>query len=274
MKYSEIERRKIERLGIALVAAIGLIHLLYAPEEFEEARYMGLLFGVNFLMAVAALYGIARRQAWGWLLGLLLASGSMAGYALSRSVGMPGMEVEEWLVPIGIVSLTLEGLLVVVVCILWPRITRQANPLHGWMRGARVLAPYATVLAVVIVSMSAWAWLSRTEQISQEALEQEYGLHITGVVTTMLGGIVDVRMVVTDPEKAYAIFNDHSKMPYVRVANSDMVLLPPPHGAHAKHLLAGRSYFMFFPNPGHIVVPGAQVSLVFGEQQLPPITVE
>jgi hypothetical protein len=33
--------------GILLIVALGLIHLLEAPEELEEATYLGLLFLAN-----------------------------------------------------------------------------------------------------------------------------------------------------------------------------------------------------------------------------------
>ena len=37
-----------------LIMALGLIHLLEAPEELEEATYLGLLFLANFGGAVVA----------------------------------------------------------------------------------------------------------------------------------------------------------------------------------------------------------------------------
>ena len=39
-------------MGILLIVALGLIHLLEAPEELEEATYLGLLFLANFGGAV------------------------------------------------------------------------------------------------------------------------------------------------------------------------------------------------------------------------------
>jgi len=40
--------------GILLIVALGLIHLLEAPEELEEATYLGLLFLANFGGAIVA----------------------------------------------------------------------------------------------------------------------------------------------------------------------------------------------------------------------------
>ena len=41
-------------MGILLIVALGLIHLLEAPEELEEATYLGLLFLANVGGAVVA----------------------------------------------------------------------------------------------------------------------------------------------------------------------------------------------------------------------------
>src|SRR5215217_3029984 len=104
---------KLAWAGASLIAAVGLIHLLEAPEELEEATYLGLLFLANFGGAVVAAIGIYRNHRWSWLLGVMLAGGAFVGYVLSRTVGLPGLEVEEeWLEPLGLVALLVEGLFV------------------------------------------------------------------------------------------------------------------------------------------------------------------
>lgn len=103
---------KLAWAGILLIGALGLIHLLEVPEELEEATYLGLLFLANFGGAVVAAIGIYRNHRWGWLLGFMLAGGSFVGYVVSCTVGLPGLEVEEWLQPAGVLALLVEGLFV------------------------------------------------------------------------------------------------------------------------------------------------------------------
>src|SRR5215217_33172 len=98
--------------GAALIAAGGLIHLLEAPEELEEISYLGLLFLANFGAAVVAAIRIYRNDRWGWGLGALVAGGAFAGYVISRTIGLPRLPVEEWLEPLGVLSLLVEGLFV------------------------------------------------------------------------------------------------------------------------------------------------------------------
>ena len=103
---------KVVWVGILLIAALGLIHLLEAPDELEEATYLGLLFLANFGGAVVAAIGIYRNYRWGWLLGVMLAGGSIVGYVVSCTVGLPGLDVEPWLQPLGVLALLVEALFV------------------------------------------------------------------------------------------------------------------------------------------------------------------
>src|SRR5215213_7383929 len=99
--------------GISLIVVVGLIHLINSPEDLEEGSYTGLLYLANFVGALAAAIGIYRGKRWGWTLGFLVAGGAFAGYVISRTVGLPGLPVEtEWLEPLGVLSLPVEGLFV------------------------------------------------------------------------------------------------------------------------------------------------------------------
>src|SRR5215213_1684543 len=97
--------------GISLIVVVGLIHLINSPEDLQEGSYTGLLYLANFFGALAAAVGIYRGKRWGWALGLLVAGGAFLGYVISRTVGLPGLPVEtEWLEPLGVLSLLVEGL--------------------------------------------------------------------------------------------------------------------------------------------------------------------
>jgi Na+/proline symporter len=99
--------------GITLIVVVGLIHLIDAPEDLEEGSYLGFLFLANFLGALVASVGIYRGNRWGWVLGLLVAGGAFVGYVISRTAGLPGLGVEEeWLEPLGVLSLIVEALFV------------------------------------------------------------------------------------------------------------------------------------------------------------------
>jgi hypothetical protein len=98
--------------GIVLMLLTAIIHFYDAPDAFSEVAYKGILFVLNGIGALVAAYGIWRGALWGWLFGLLIAGGAIVGYAVSRTVGMPGLPVDPWLEPLGILSLIVEGLFV------------------------------------------------------------------------------------------------------------------------------------------------------------------
>lgn len=106
--------KTVQWLGIVLILATGIIHVIEAPESFEEAAYKGWLFYANGLGALIAAAGIYTKKMWGWNLGLVIALGSLIGYASSRTVGLPLIpaEPDEWFEPIGVASLIVEGLFV------------------------------------------------------------------------------------------------------------------------------------------------------------------
>ena len=99
--------------GVSLIVIVGLIHLINSPEDMAEGSYTGLLYLANFAGAILAAIGIYRGRSWGWSLGALVSVGAFVGYVISRTVGLPGLGVEEeWLEPLGVLSLMVEGLFV------------------------------------------------------------------------------------------------------------------------------------------------------------------
>jgi hypothetical protein len=99
--------------GISLIVIVGLIHLINSPEDLEAGSYTGLLYLANFGGALTAAIGIYRGRSWGWSLGALVAGGAFVAYVISRTVGLPGLPVEEeWLEPLGLLSLMVEALFV------------------------------------------------------------------------------------------------------------------------------------------------------------------
>jgi hypothetical protein len=97
--------------GISLILIVGLIHLINSPGDLEEGSYTGVLYLANFAGAILAAVGIYRGRSWSWGLGALVSVGAFAGYVISRTIGLPGFAVEEeWLEPLGLLSLLVEAL--------------------------------------------------------------------------------------------------------------------------------------------------------------------
>ncbi len=104
--------KPITAIAIALLLVIGLIHFIDARDAFGDAAYKGVLFVANGVGALVAAVGVARGvKSWGWGLGLLIAVSTFIAYALSRTVGLPGLPAEpgKWFEPLGIASFVAEG---------------------------------------------------------------------------------------------------------------------------------------------------------------------
>ena len=114
--------------GISVIVFVGLIHLIDAPGDLQEAPYQGMLFLANFFGALLAAIGIYRGNRWGWSLGVLVAGGAFVGYVVSRTIGLPGLPVEEeWLEPLGLLSLIVEALFVGLSLTIFVRPAKEAR---------------------------------------------------------------------------------------------------------------------------------------------------
>lgn len=112
------ERMRANRLtarGVVLIVLLGLLNF-HAPHFLlEPGRAVGTASAVlevvllaNVLAAVVAAVGIARGQAWGWRLGVAVASFSVVLWLAQETIGLPGLP-RQWGEPSRIVALLLEA---------------------------------------------------------------------------------------------------------------------------------------------------------------------
>lgn len=101
-------KTRIRRTAAGLLGITGILHLVLAPEYLDEKTYIGVLFILGGLTAVAVaarLWTTQDRRAWG--LGAVIAAGMAVGFVLSRSVGLPGFHEHDWELS-GIVTVLIE----------------------------------------------------------------------------------------------------------------------------------------------------------------------
>jgi len=272
----------LQWFAIGLIIATGLLHLLTAQGEYEEAAYMGYLFVANFFGALIAAFGIYHRQVWAWILGLLVAAGSIAGYIWSRTLGMPGMEHEEWFTPYGAGAMAVEGLFTLLVFIRpWRIINGSQTPAPAW---SRTILPASAIMMALVLSFFTYQWDAVTpkaehfhalsvEEIrniaptSFQALEGQYGVQVSQIAVTAMGSIVDVRLKVLDVDKANTLLEDHAAL----LVGDTLILAP---NMHRHTLKQGKPYIVFYPNQQQLIQPGTPVNLVFGDILSEPVGVK
>jgi len=100
----------------ALVAGIGLIHLLDLPGKWEETRWMGIAYLGLIASTVLVTELLVRGDAAvTYLMTAGLAVGPMIGFVLTRTTGLPGAQgdIGNWSEPLGLASLFTEAMVLV-----------------------------------------------------------------------------------------------------------------------------------------------------------------
>jgi hypothetical protein len=281
-----MKRTVLRWFAIVLILEIGLLHIMSAQSQYEEAAYMGYLFAANFFGALIAALGIYHKQFWGWALGLVIAAGSAAGYAWSRTLGMPGMNVEEWFSPYGIVSLCVEGTFIL-LALARPWRTTAVEPTPTIHPLLRYILPAVSLLAVVALGGSTYQWdiaatpsfgyhvgsldqIRGTPAMTFAQLEDQYGVQVSLAANSMMGSIVDVRLRIDDPDKAHALLQNQAAL----LLNQEALVIAPHMHSHGRsRLKAGTQFIIFFPSQ-QMIHPGSHVSLVFGSIRVEPVVVQ
>ncbi|MGB9376320.1 MAG: hypothetical protein WCB04_02290 [Mycobacteriales bacterium] len=119
------------RRAVAVVGLVGiaLIHALDLDGKLTELPYIGVLFIVLIVASLAIAEGLMRSDGRGlWISAAVLAGLTLMGYAMSRTVGIPGdggADVGNWLEPLGLASLVVEAFVVLVAI---ARLTDNRSP--------------------------------------------------------------------------------------------------------------------------------------------------
>ena len=118
---SDIARRAVVAVGLV---GIALVHILDLQSKMEEVPYLGFAYiGLIVASLVLAELTVRRGGRWVYAASAGLAAAVIAGYAINRTVGMPGAmdDIGNWWEPLGLASLVVEATVV------WFAVT-------GWLR--------------------------------------------------------------------------------------------------------------------------------------------
>jgi hypothetical protein len=116
---------------IALLFVASMAHVPMIPEHVHQAPYMGVLFIAFSIGSFSLASLLAWRQApWAYPAAGLLCASAILAYAATRLVAFPMLadDVGAWFEPLGIVSVTAET--GVVVMIYAPRLVSASRALR------------------------------------------------------------------------------------------------------------------------------------------------
>lgn len=273
-------------LAILFILQSGLFQYLTAQAQYDKAPYLGYVTFANFAGLLVSAVLIQRRKKFGWFLGFFIVTESVFGYVLTRTVALPGMVVEPWLYPYGMVGAILAGLFILLFLFAQPWKSGLLDEEPESRSRYFYLVPLTGLLMISAVTYGVYRWDAYAYQIgyhvhvgslktvcstpvtSFDELEQKYGLKVTLVAITAMDSFVDVRLKVVDPEKAMALLQNQAAI----LVNQDVLILAPHLHTHWK-LKQGKLHVMFFPTQNNTVHAGSEVSLVFGGVRVEPVVV-
>lgn len=122
-KTSAATSTVLRRVAAVALAAAGILHLVLVPEYLAEKPWLG----ISFLVAVPLTVGAAGLLWWrpnvsAWLVGAAISAGMIAGFVLSRTVGLFGYASTDWAE--GIPSLLVEAVFLILAGIQLPPLIR------------------------------------------------------------------------------------------------------------------------------------------------------
>lgn len=157
----------------------------------------------------------------------------------------------------------------------------QSRPAGGSTR--RSLLAVALVAGVAALLAVGWGQDSREPPtplpprdlsgLAQTELEQIAGVRIVRLAVTGAGGLVDVRFLVVDPEKALAV-HDKDDPPAI-VDERTGTTIDRQWMAHSSPttMRLGGTYYLLFVNPADLIRPGSAVTVMLGGARVENIRV-
>jgi hypothetical protein len=109
-------------------------------------------------------------------------------------------------------------------------------------------------------------------------MKRQWGVEVLYVRQTAAGYMLEFRYKVLDAQKAKPLFERQTKPALTHAESGATLIVPTPAktGAlrNSNPPVAGRTYWMFFANPGKLVKPGHHVNVEIGEFRVDGLVVK
>jgi len=147
------------------------------------------------------------------------------------------------------------------------------GPSRRDQRAAIAIVAAALAVAAILGMVGAGRGSAAPTMPTNAAIEAQWGVRISRVAVTADGGIVDVRFVVLDPDKAIAMMSP-ANLPVLHPADAQVVVDQVAQMAVRHDMNPGQTYFLLYQNAGGAVHPGGRLSITFGGLVLPDVVAE
>jgi hypothetical protein len=124
-----------------------------------------------------------------------------------------------------------------------------------------------------LISFRPFSASAKATVITQNTLEEKYGLRVNLLAVTAAGGMVDLRLKIVDGDKARLLLQDKKNFPALLVSDNNLMLITDADTQSQEIKFdPNGDLFLMFPNSGNAVKPGSAVMVVFGGINLEPIS--
>jgi hypothetical protein len=107
--------------------------------------------------------------------------------------------------------------------------------------------------------------------VSEPMLAEQYGLKVNLIAVTAAGGMVDLRLKITNVEKAKALLGDQANFPALRARDGVVLQASQDIASQPIKFEDGANIYVLYMNTQNAVKPGDTVSIVFGDLQVEAI---
>lgn len=116
-------------LGALLALGVSVIHVMDQGglTDLRDPDYLGYAYwALELAGVICAVLLLTGRRSAGWLLAVGVAAGPLAGYIVTRTVGLPDAtdDIGNWGEPLGVVSLIVEAVLLILAVMMLARSRR------------------------------------------------------------------------------------------------------------------------------------------------------
>lgn len=113
-----------------------------------------------------------------------------------------------------------------------------------------------------------------TTAVDTDGMAARHGVAINLVAVTAAGGLIEVRLQVTDPDKAEAVLHEQQDRPVLvsEDTGATLQMAAPPH--HHGTLQLGGQYFFLLANAHNALHAGSEVTVVIDDSRLEHLEVQ
>ena len=127
-------------------------------------------------------------------------------------------------------------------------------------------------LGAVVYSLAGHQIVSgQSIKVTQQTLEQKYGLRVNLVAVTASGGFVDLRISIVDGEKAKILLSDKKNFPTLVIGSRVILNAPDDVKSQEIRFENGGTMFIMYGNARGAVKQGTPVTILFGDVAVEPI---